>query len=78
MGEETTEDILNQQLDGDQGRTEMTAYAIARLAGKRPEDAARASKSFLDDARKTWGSTYMPTRREVFASVERTLLDELP
>lgn len=71
-------EYLDEPVDGETGRTEMVAYAIARLAGKKPEEAARACKSFTDDARQGWDSIYTPKRREVFASVERTLLDELP
>lgn len=68
---------LDEPVDGDTGRMEMVAYAIARLVGKKPEEAAKACKSFMDDAQQGWGSIYAPKRREVFDSVERTLLDEL-
>lgn len=69
---------MEQKLPQPEGYTEMMSYIGARLAGKQPEAAAAAAAAFVDDAYKTWAEVTMPTRRELFATIERTLLDELP
>lgn len=63
--------------DADEGRTEMMAYVAARVAGSPPEKAASQAGDFVSDAKQTWTAGF-PTRRELFATVERTLLVNLP
>lgn len=68
---------LAERVPTPEGYAEMMAYIGARAVGKEPEVAEKATKSFIADAHETWTGLF-PTRSELFATIERTILDELP
>ena len=68
---------LNMTVDPDQGRVEMSVYIGARVAGKDPTEVAASVHSFIEDAEISWASIYAPKRSELFASLERTIFDQI-
>jgi hypothetical protein len=68
------EEWLHTAVDTDTGRTSLLAYALARLVGLDPTQSVASAVLFEMDADRTWTSAGNPTRAELFATAERTIL----
>ena len=68
------EEWLHAAVDLATGRTDLIAYTVARLAGLDPTQSVASAILFEMDAVRTWSSPDNPTRGELFATAERTIL----
>ena len=68
------EEWLHSAVDTDTGRTSLLAYTLARLLGFNPTQSIASAVLFEIDADRTWTSAGNPTRGELFATAERTIL----
>ena len=65
---------LHTAVDADTGRTNLLAYVLARLVGLDPIQSVASALLFQMDAERTWARDENPTRGELFATAERTIL----
>jgi hypothetical protein len=68
------EEWLNTAVDAEIGRTNLLAYTLARLGGLDPTQSVASAVLFEMDAGRTWTNADKPTRGELFATAERTIL----
>jgi hypothetical protein len=68
------EEWLDTVVDADTGRASLLAYALARLVGLDQTQSVATALLFEMDAQRTWTKINSPTRGELFASAERTIL----
>jgi hypothetical protein len=61
-------------VDADTGRINLLARTLARIVGLNPTQSVASVVLFEIDAGRTWTSTDKPTRGELFATAERTIL----
>ena len=52
----------------------LLAYTLARIVGLDPTESVAGRVPFEMDAGRTWSSTDKPTRGELFATAERTIV----
>ncbi len=65
---------LHTAVDTETGRTNLLAYTLARIVGLDPTQSVASVLLFELDAKRTWTSADKPTRGELFATAERTIL----
>ena len=68
------EEWLHTAVDADIGRINLLAYTLARLGGLDPTQSVASAVLFEMDADRTWTNADKPTRGELFATAERTIL----
>ena len=64
---------LDTAVQTDGGWTSLLAYGLARAIGLDPTQSVASAVLFDLDAARTWTDAGSPTRRELFATAERTL-----
>jgi hypothetical protein len=68
------EEWLHTAVDAEIGRINLLAYTLARLGGLDPTQSVASAVLFEMDADRTWTNADKPTRGELFATAERTIL----
>ena len=68
------EEWLHTTVDADTGRINLLTYTLARLVGLDPTQSVASAVLFEMDAERTWANADNPTRGELFATAERTIL----